>query len=57
MEKKNFLEELKEVYEGVDLLCPIEEEEEKLKTDVAWVIVAKKRGFGLWPHEEAAIEI
>jgi len=57
MENKNFLEELKEVYAGVDLICPEKEEEEKMKTDIAWVMVAKQRGHGLWPHEEAAIEI
>ena len=57
MKKKNFLEELKEVYAGVDLPCPILEEEEKMKNDVTWVLIAKKRGHGLWPHEEAAIEI
>ena len=57
MEKKSFLEELKEVYAGVDLPCPILEEEEKMKNDITWVLIAKKRGHGLWPHEEAAIEI
>jgi|GEM_PF-4833618 len=57
MKNKDFLKELKEVYAGIDLMCREREEEEKMKNDISWVMVAKKRGHGLWPHEESAIEI
>ena len=54
---KNFLDEIKEIYAGIDVLCPEKQEEASLEDDVAWVMVAKARGHGLSRQEEAALNI
>jgi len=54
---KNFIDEIKEVYAGIDVLCPDKQAEEVAKDDIAWVMVAKERGHGLSRYEEAALEI
>ena len=56
-EKKNFVDELREVYKGIHVIPPEEfikfEQENALK----WLRVAKKRGFGLSEYEESTLQI
>ena len=56
-----FLQELKQEFDGIDLITPEEEERERERererAASAWVRVAQKRGHGLSIAEEAALNI
>lgn len=52
-----FLQELKQEFDGVDFLCPEEEEREREISAAVWIRIAQKRGHGLSLAEESALNI
>jgi len=52
-----FLQELKQEFDGVDLMTPEEEEREREISASVWVRIAQKRGHGLSLAEESALNI
>lgn len=56
-EKKNFVDELREVYKGIHVIPQEEFIKYEQENALNWLRVAKKRGFGLSEYEENSLQV